>query len=247
MPSPALISFPPRHPRHSNAPVRRGPRSSSRHDPARLGDAQRPNSGAARLAFCTMTAGAQTRSWTCLFANSLAHYSTKDSSWKPPDSSTAETCRRTTSSPWMASSRCDVPPKRNTVGVPFDSRGTEERELPAGLKHPTARTARRGRQQAFFTGTHGDGHPLRRTTQRVSPRALARAHGETTESPGDSVLRAQGGHLVQGDARGDGRVKGLDGRRDRDRHDLIAGLAHEAGQARTLGTSHDHEGAVCQR
>lgn len=47
-----------------------------------------------------------------------------------PDSSTAETCRRTTSSPWMASSRCDVPPKRNTVGAPFDSRGTEERELP---------------------------------------------------------------------------------------------------------------------
>ena len=76
---------------------------------------------------------------------------------------------------------------------------------------------------------------------------VSSTRGETTNSPKGSALRAQGRHLVQGNARGDGRVERLDGRRDRDRHDLIAGLAHEAGQARALGTSHDHEGAVRQR
>lgn len=92
-----------------------------------VGDAQRPNSGAARLASCTMTAGAQTRSWTCPSVNSLAPSSTKGSSWKPHDSSTAATCRKTTSSPWTASSQCGAPPKRNTAGAPFDSRDAEAR------------------------------------------------------------------------------------------------------------------------
>lgn len=49
-----------------------------------------------------------------------------------PDSSTAETCRKTTSSPWMASSRCGVPPKRSTAANPGVSEKTETRQLPPG-------------------------------------------------------------------------------------------------------------------
>ena len=67
------------------------------------------------------------------------------------------------------------------------------------------------------------------------------ARGPVRAASERGLQRAAAGHLVQRDAGGDAGVEGLDGRRHRDRDDLVAGLADQPGQALALGADDDDE------